>query len=1718
MDFKKKIEKNIQSRENNLNATLSKTFGQDEHYKEHEAGAPMALERDFIQKEVSAQESFRKMYPTDAEGIEYQPVQAPETYHAQEVAVQSRNIKYFQGKTRKQSVQSAKTAWLEVMNKTYAGELDEKYSYTLDKDKVSETTGEMMLSTVRLMEIEKKKLELKNEFLNKDNLDKISPEKAQLIRDYEEVIMALGPTIVADMDNNATVKSKVGLRKDSVEAYRAYLRQVLEDPVTAVQNAVQDAMHNIMHLSENTFGADSITVRYDKIMQMRDRYDAIVKLHSSRYDPDNPPSDADALRTMISRMDPRVNIAKDKKKKENEKDSEEKKDQEHHAPDEVEHRHYHTDSFKFFSNMTQMLNADITACLAKAKMSVDPGRLSYKGKAASPADTLKSDGNLSLKGLRALKNNTLRLNKANNNRNLKENRLYWEEREEAVYSALEDKLRTEEEKKKIEEDGKEVKDRYNIRNAANELKAQAVKNGKAVEYKAFVDLLILKNRQMSQAIEDVDRKIELAEAALKTDEVISSPQLKDIMSDDLKRYRYQKAVLLDRAAGYINALDHVVNGAELTGMGESIMDTVTNALVDKAIEEEKQKKEQGGKDEEEDDFVVDKASLRMAERSRLASSTTLLKRLNNIADEGNAPAEKMSVDEGREELLTLAKEAEDIVNYLKDDRNDVSDRVIDRMAAYRSRAVTLFRQMKDSGKTAGLKKEIRNSLTGDAQARFDTLMNEFSVKNDCIDAFLTKYRADSLKKRIDSGKDISGVRLTPAEQLELKKLYGKTDAASLGKYLDKKLPSYRMRLERASDKVLAPQKLGLMGERNKQTDARSLEQLLLTEDQIKERNLKIEENKKKAEIERLKQIKDNEEAVKKQLEEEQRKLEELENKRKEREEQRKKQREEEEKARKEREELNKKNREEREKQDRERAERERQERERQENEIKQRQAAVLKQKKDKFDKLPNNKTNVWMRMLELNSLNITKEFEDTFGKVSENDDLAEYKKEFIRNYQDKLSRNMRTYARDCAKVRYGKGNPSEAEIRSFVPKELAPVEQGDIDYLEQYRQKFNVENPDYRKIDSERADADDHRQISKLMSFRLAALVDAIKDTEAIFALREKLGAEDEANKQLAEEKIEYNTNGYDVRQTERNSCWACSGIFMSNHYIDRHQDVAKNNFRFDKTKKKEFLSQKNAVLNKEVEQYMKTDPAVQKTVDDETADVKQFLTGKVQGNSYVMADVFLKNMSNTAVRHTTFTFDMDSAVMKDEATRTLIGNALLARINKELKACGGPISLFRPGHYLTITGMQGNMVIVHSSTEGVLDQDIPMTAEDLMNYGSIELVGLQHLDENSINELDREYDIKGEAERIYDENGNLVADPRYQNENERKEALMENDNFYHNLGKTFKKTDEKVGPLAGMERQRIYMPKNLDAVKNVDDNMPDPAKEARKKKEAEQAKKKAELKKQQEELKNRRAKATEVHEKIMQAKTEKDFKKALEEDGGFVFVESEKKKGPFDDYEEVVKNDLQSKVATYNQALQKLPKKTQTAEAKKQPAALDVLNADYAAKEEQFKNEGKTAEDKGFWLIGANDSKTIGAVLADEKSQFASKMSETKETKLKDRNTALGYAKKGNMIGYEVLPAFLKEYYGKAALDDFFKDDNSYKQGKLPDISYDLKSQERKDFRKKVADMKNNAAFVGGIRILYARVTALKRKARNDKKRAAELEAIRLNLHSYLSVMGLEK
>lgn len=284
----------------------------------------------------------------------------------------------------------------------------------------------------------------------------------------------------------------------------------------------------------------------------------------------------------------------------------------------------------------------------------------------------------------------------------------------------------------------------------------------------------------------------------------------------------------------------------------------------------------------------------------------------------------------------------------------------------------------------------------------------------------------------------------------------------------------------------------------------------------------------------------------------------------------------------------------------------------------------------------------------------------------------------------------------------------------------------------------------------------------------------------------------------------------YERQVPGSNDCWSCAGSAILNHFLRKEPNYKKTtqeeirSFR-PKLKKQEEMGVDSVTYNinkAEIDAF---------TINNR----KQSRVGSKMGNPYMVADFYLKKLSeagkkNTAVRKMVFQPGLASRQMKGlkDKEGKLLGkdtNALhnLREKFKEtvLEALRGDsaLTLLTGLHYLTIVGIDGDKLIVHNSssnTPGVTEtRDISSVLGNSEGHKAVELVWLQKIEDPK--EITRKY-----KNLSYDEN--------------KKEFHEKVKNFSENIGQTsgvgaWKTLEEKDQDISDLIMDGIYLPKTFE-------------------------------------------------------------------------------------------------------------------------------------------------------------------------------------------------------------------------------------------------------------------------------------------------------------------
>ena len=345
----------IRNREESLKQTVQQIIGQNP-VNDVYAAQKVDYTEAFLSREVSEQERFKRLYRSENDQIpEENVIKAPLSYEPEDFKIQERKYGYFAKRSRTKAAKKQTEAWLESIDSYITVEAEDRYEFELSEN-VNEDTMDFMLSTRRLMAIESKKRELVSNILTNEALNALktkSEVSASVLNDYKTTILRLGPAIEPVPKNDESLTDEISFTQESIQAYEAYLKSVVADPIATIKAAITDTLHTVTSIPEKLLGKKSIPQTFDRLMQMRDRFNSINKLRKNRQLPKNVNPENDPLGALMTKLFPREDTAAEKR-----------------AEGENEHAHEHVhdekDNFEFIKLMEKAINSDMISSLQKA--------------------------------------------------------------------------------------------------------------------------------------------------------------------------------------------------------------------------------------------------------------------------------------------------------------------------------------------------------------------------------------------------------------------------------------------------------------------------------------------------------------------------------------------------------------------------------------------------------------------------------------------------------------------------------------------------------------------------------------------------------------------------------------------------------------------------------------------------------------------------------------------------------------------------------------------------------------------------------------------------------------------------------------------------------------------------------------------------------------------------------------------------------------------------------------------------------------------------------------------------------------------------------------------------------------------------------------------------------------------------------------------------------
>ena len=1425
MDYKESFKQEIQNQENVLQATVKAALGQNLDVKDKQTPLEqIPVEKRFVDIEISNQEKFRKDYIKEHQNdAAFKRLRRPPDYMPEDIKVNEIKYTYlnpadylkspvrigrYNNLVMKNDVlvrdfkaeaeEARKIAEEEEELKEQGKEIKEKkqpqaqfkrkYGFKVQTDAVLEKKSiTLMKSTYRFTMIEQKKRQLYREMFSEEAKKKLNKENLDIIEKYGDIIFNLGPSLMPIISTKSTANlGEVKFTPESVEAYQSYLKTVLDDPVEAIHGAMMDTLHAVTDFPDKLLGEEGISASFDKVMQIRNRYEAINKLKNLSYMAGSDTKDADKLEKLMTRVAPKKDIKKERELQL--KKSTQYQEERHDA-----NLHDERFNFQFIKLMTKALDADMSAILQKSNIEFNKDMFNRNN------SNIQTDGDLALRAMRSFRAGQRKRTQEEVDHAKEARDEYWEHRENEMLTIVEKKEKAEKKEENAEQKKEQKTDSYYIQKALKDLKEKADNNKELGYNKKLATEVSKGGMKIANAISELDIKNEKLEKTLELDEVKGSPILTSHIKQDISRNKYKKALLLERSRGYINVIDHILNGSELNEMGKMLLHDVQSGKL------------------EEDGWVVlfdnkfyhtarftkpNKEELNeIAEDERLRSSEVKIEEVICILNpelQGKKATVAQIAETVKNAMIKQKQDADSILTRLRGAGVEAKKGLMKEMIEFRKRSNALEKLQSYAVDGKGILSHFYESMTKEQLDIYNKVLVETNIKTSYINSYVDRYRDDKIIKLMDGGDDLEGLEFSPREKSEAviksRRIYRLEAGLELQfkdhkAYLTKYLEILTNEINKAEmEKVKERQEAEDNDELDALLDVETFEEILdsVNMDTFDKENEvldipKLDDIKQRRKEEKEREKKEREERIKREKEEEERKKEE-----------------------------------ERQKEEREREEERQREEERRREEEQRRENGGGPNPNPQDEK--EWKKDVAGKVVMLTTLDPEKEYEQKYGPIQGNDKKSVFTRHLLKSYKAQLVPQMKTFYKAQIARFENKDikDVTDDEVTKVLPKQLPPADEVFVEKIKQYQDAV-------KEGKSQEECAILYGQISEdiLDDYKVAfnafneAWKMALKTTEIEMNMRQ----EPVGNV----ENVVYNAKNYDVEQRGDLTCWACTSTYTANYYKDHHhiRGLGANNPSFDK--KRTFLDVNNIIMSKDTSNYIdtKNDPDVTFTFNEALNEHKESMNGDKMNNTYVMADLFLRNLSDTALKRIVLNFDSSNPMLADPESKKMIEDRLLKKIQTELQNAGGPISILKPGHYFTLIGVRNGRIILRSSTNDPLDEDLEMTPADIIAWGTVEITALQYLSDDKKRKVVEDYNTGADGE-LYDEEGKITAQRPFENEEDKNNYVSNPEHMLHNLGVEFDLKEEKTDSLLAMfGKESIYMPKNLDAKKNVKDNIP---------------------------------------------------------------------------------------------------------------------------------------------------------------------------------------------------------------------------------------------------------------------------------------------------------
>ncbi|WP_024865162.1 hypothetical protein [Butyrivibrio sp. FCS014] len=468
-------------------------------------------EDSFIQSEVDLQQQFYRDY-TEKWGHKSEGQQiTPSNYvRPEEAVIHNQNLGYKDRYRRRKLATGFENLWNNKLNYLNQANHQEPI-YGL---KLSEKPGtyafDIMKSTIRLGYIE-----LSQKAIMEDAKQGAAVDP--LFTKYEKEILSLAPPLVISGGDELT--GNVQMTRASIEAFTAFIKKAMANPVEAIKDAALDALYSFGSIPENLLSEHAVPQKIDELKLLKDKYKAVAMLFEKKGSEDEI-TRAFLKMSKDKELVPRDNLEVAKYVyKSIDKDM-------RYA---FEHYGVNFKNDGSLIDLENLDNAHIRKTGGQTKALLTGIKKNAKTEQITGADE------------------------------------YWDNQSKKLISK--DDPDPDKPQKKV------FKDSYNIAGSINALNKNSRSKVEGDGNKALFDQLCESGNKIALAISDIDK--ELSDAAdieeRRKADLLLRPEMKGRVTKYLDKRRQQQLDLMDRAAGVINALKHLAGEGELDPNGNQVL-------------------------------------------------------------------------------------------------------------------------------------------------------------------------------------------------------------------------------------------------------------------------------------------------------------------------------------------------------------------------------------------------------------------------------------------------------------------------------------------------------------------------------------------------------------------------------------------------------------------------------------------------------------------------------------------------------------------------------------------------------------------------------------------------------------------------------------------------------------------------------------------------------------------------------------------------------------------------------------------------------------------------------------------------------------------------------------------------------------------------------------------------------------------------------------------